>query len=465
MNLMFLHKTSVIFALLILNISTFQPLTKELAGKFEFPEQSYHGYVPITRETANDNNTTADDGKDPNQMFYWWFPSRSSRENDPLVQWLTGGPGCSSELALFVENGPFKINPNTLELETNKFSWNNEANLQYVDQPLGTGFSSVDTKNYVEDEETVAKDMFEFLTKFIEQFPEFKGRDFYIAGESYAGHYVPHISDYLNQQLFSSNSDKNVFGINFRGLSIGNGMINPWVQYEGYATYAYENKLINYQKYMDLLLGFRECETMMKFNVAGGLQKCQNLYGEIVTWKAGNFDQVGSNDYASMKFNNYDITKPCQGPLCYNFGFVDTFMNLHKVKNALGVPQDKLWQDCNAPVGQYMAKYDWIKNSASKFKNLLENGLKVLLYHGELDMICNWVGGELAANSIEWFGEVQWQSATWHNVGYGLKREYMNFAFIKFSDSGHMVPMDQPENAYKMIKWFIDKDSSNLEEI
>ena len=46
-------------------------------------------------------------------LFYWFFESRSNPSTDPLVIWLTGGPGCSSELALFVENGPFLLNVTT----------------------------------------------------------------------------------------------------------------------------------------------------------------------------------------------------------------------------------------------------------------------------------------------------------------------------------------------------------------
>lgn len=43
-------------------------------------------------------------------LFYWFFESRTNPQTDPLVLWLTGGPGCSSELALLYENGPFLIN-------------------------------------------------------------------------------------------------------------------------------------------------------------------------------------------------------------------------------------------------------------------------------------------------------------------------------------------------------------------
>lgn len=286
-------------------------------------------------------------------MFYWWFPSRSSREKDPLVLWLTGGPGCSSELALFVENGPFTVKSD-LSLEKNPFSWNSKANLLYIDQPLGTGFSTVDPKNPVMDEETVAQDIYEFLVKFIVSFPEFKGRDFYIFGESYAGHYVPHASNYVFNQR---NPD-----IPFKGAAIGNGLPNPWVQYEGYAEYSLLNKLINFDQYLEMLPAFRQCETMMQYNIDGGRDMCDGLVGQILAGTS-NFNMAGTNS-TGQRFNTYDITKPCLGDLCYNFTFVTEFLNQRSVLDSLGVPKDKKWEDCNGTVGNNMAKFDWRRNAA-----------------------------------------------------------------------------------------------------
>lgn len=243
--------------LLLLSIfaitTQFNFYTKEMITKNQWPEENYHGYTQIRNDPQN-------------QMFYWWFPSRSSRETDPLVLWLTGGPGCSSELALFVENGPFRVNEKTLGLEKNDYSWNSNANLLYIDQPLGTGFSSVNKKHPVMTEETVSKDIYEFLTQFIEIFPEFKGRDFYIFGESYAGHYVPHAANYVFNQR---NKD-----LPLKGAAIGNGLLNPWVQNEAYVEYSMINRLITFDQYLDLLPKFRQCETMMQYNIKGGSEMC-----------------------------------------------------------------------------------------------------------------------------------------------------------------------------------------------
>jgi len=73
-------------------------------------------------------------------MFYWQFYSRRNKDTDPVVMWLTGGPGCSSELATYFENGPFGFDKDH-NVTSNDHSWNNIANLLYVDNPIGTGFS------------------------------------------------------------------------------------------------------------------------------------------------------------------------------------------------------------------------------------------------------------------------------------------------------------------------------------
>ena len=69
----------------------------------------------------------------PDDLFYWWFESRNDPANDPIVLWLTGGPGCASEIALFYENGPYAFNEDNKTLHGNAYSWNNKANLVYVD--------------------------------------------------------------------------------------------------------------------------------------------------------------------------------------------------------------------------------------------------------------------------------------------------------------------------------------------
>lgn len=131
----------------------------------------------ITNATGQDVNAPVrkagyfklDRSKDAH-MFYFFFESRTDQLNnntDPLVVWMTGGPGCSSELAVFYENGPYRINDD-LSLKDNIYGWDASHNMIFVDQPIGTGFSySKNKKDEVTDEKTVASDMIDFLTEFM----------------------------------------------------------------------------------------------------------------------------------------------------------------------------------------------------------------------------------------------------------------------------------------------------------
>ena len=53
--------------------------------------------------------------------------------------------------------------------------------IQTVDQPAGVGFSTCD-EDYVTDEQQVAEDMYTFLTKFLQTYPQYAKLPFYIIG-------------------------------------------------------------------------------------------------------------------------------------------------------------------------------------------------------------------------------------------------------------------------------------------
>jgi len=122
--------------------------------------------------------------------------------------------------------------------------------LVYVDQPVGSGFSKCSSIfHYETDEDQIAANMKRFLDGFVAANPEFKGRDFYITGESYAGHYIPAIAYYLSHNVTD-------LGLNFKGVAIGNGWVDPYVQYPQYAEFAHENNLISEAQYILLKGGF-----------------------------------------------------------------------------------------------------------------------------------------------------------------------------------------------------------------
>lgn len=171
------------------------------------------------------------DEKNGDDLFYWLIRSQHSPSTDPLVLWLNGGPGCSSEIGLFYEVGPWRFKGggqdgeggNEVTLEKNPFSWSNIANMLFVDNPLGAGFST-GNELYSDSLDELAFLLEIFLTRFLDQNPDFNGRKFHIVGESWAGKYVPALAHRL---LF--NSQKPV-KLDLKGIAIGNGIVDPYHQ-------------------------------------------------------------------------------------------------------------------------------------------------------------------------------------------------------------------------------------------
>jgi hypothetical protein len=130
------------------------------------------------------------------------------------ILWLNGGPGCSSLDGVFKEVGPFHIN-NDLSLRLNPYGWDSVGSTVFLDQPVGTGMSYVtNASGFAQSQADVNRAFTAFLRQFLKLFPTYQTRPLYIAGESYAGHYIPCIATYLLQQGVT---------VNLAGVAIGNG--------------------------------------------------------------------------------------------------------------------------------------------------------------------------------------------------------------------------------------------------
>ncbi|KFK42257.1 hypothetical protein AALP_AA2G231900 [Arabis alpina] len=96
-------------------------LIKILPGQPSVNFKQYGGYVSVNES----------DGR----FFYYYFVEAIKADSSPLVIWLNGGPGCSSLEGAFTENGPFRIHSDAKTLFRNPYSWNNEANMLYIESP------------------------------------------------------------------------------------------------------------------------------------------------------------------------------------------------------------------------------------------------------------------------------------------------------------------------------------------
>ncbi|KAI4340430.1 hypothetical protein MLD38_025264 [Melastoma candidum] len=384
------------------------------------------------------------------RMFYFFFESRNSKQ-DPVVIWLTGGPGCSSELALFYENGPFKI-ADDLTLAWNAYGWDKVSNIIFVDQPTGTGFSYTTSEDDIRHDETgVSNDLYDFLQEFFKKHPDYAKNEFFIAGESYAGHYIPALASRVQK----GNTAKEGIHINLKGFAIGNGLTNPAIQYSAYADYALDMKLIDQSTHDEINTTMvPECQkSINSCDTKGGdacdvsKEICNQIFSEIVSLQGG--------------INYYDIRKQCEGSLCYDFSNLERFLDSRTVKEALGVG-DIDFISCSSAVYSAMSN-DWMRNLEVGIPALLEAGVDVLIYAGEYDLICNWLGNSRWVNAMEWSGQKGFVGAATapFNVDgkeAGLLKNHGPLSFLKVHDAGHMVPMDQPKASLEMLnRWLTGK--------
>uniref|UniRef100_A0A453ECC8 Carboxypeptidase n=1 Tax=Aegilops tauschii subsp. strangulata TaxID=200361 RepID=A0A453ECC8_AEGTS len=153
-------------------------------------------------------------------LFYWLVESAAAKpESAPLVLWLNGGPGCSSVgYGASEELGAFRINADGRTLSVNPYSWNKMANVLFLDAPAGVGYSYSNTSSdlLAPGDNKTAHDSYTFLVNWLERFPQYKYRDFYIAGESYGGHYVPQLS----QLVYRNNKGVRKPILNFKGFMV-----------------------------------------------------------------------------------------------------------------------------------------------------------------------------------------------------------------------------------------------------
>ncbi|CAI5977499.1 unnamed protein product [Closterium sp. NIES-65] len=385
------------------------------------------------------------------RLFYFYFESRGDKDTAPLVLWMTGGPGCSSEIALFFENGPFTINNDNASLSWNPYGWDMVSNIIYVDQPVNTGFSySSDPRDMRHTENGVSQDMYEFLQEFFLAHPELQGREFYITGESYGGHYIPAVAD----RVVIGNRRKEGLPINLKGVAIGNGMTHPEVQFPSYPVFAHSRGLLSDAQLHHFQLFSKPCHFAAHSCGESGRISCGAAF--IIC------EQFWSSVYAatgSGTLNPYDVRIECgDDPLCYDMSAADKFLALPWVRKALGVG-DRKWESCSSRVYHAML-FDFMRDLAPKVPHLLAADVRVLVYAGDADYICNWIGNSWWVNSMKWPGMDRYAKAPWqpfvvNGQTAGSARIAEPLSFLRVHEAGHMVPMDQPEASLEMLRRFI----------
>ena len=158
-------------------------------------------------------------------IHYWLVEAEQDADFKPLVFWTNGGPGCSGLIGFLTEQGPFRPTADG-DIQMNPYAWNKVANMVFLEQPVGVGFSYSDVEDdYKIGDDQAAKDNLATIQGLIQKFPHFAKSDLYITSESYGGHYMPTLA---NEIVNYNDAQKDASSkLNFKGFAVG----NPYTDY------------------------------------------------------------------------------------------------------------------------------------------------------------------------------------------------------------------------------------------
>ncbi|KAE8444100.1 hypothetical protein EG329_000882 [Mollisiaceae sp. DMI_Dod_QoI] len=379
-------------------------------------------------------------------MWFWFFEARNDPDSAPLALWLNGGPGCSSMIGLFQENGPCQFYNNDTTPSLNPYSWNEYANMLYVDQPIGTGFSyGTETVNG-----TVAAAPFvwKLIQAFFAQFPQYQCRDFGLFTESYGGHYGPEFADYFQQQNQAiDDGDLDAEEINLVALGINNGWYDAVIQEREFISFSANNTyyplinksiadayMANYTEYC--LPALLPCNSTTLT-----LAACQNASNACDTV------DMAFGTYFPTDFDNYDIRQPASSPFP-----PETYANYlqdPEIMKRIGARAN--YSECSDDAGNPFGVFgDGVRSFLPTLSNVVQSGITVLLWAGDADSVCDWFGGFASVNAIDYDSSDEFQNTAVENftvngIVKGTYKSVDNLSWLRVFGSGHEVPAFQPE--------------------
>ncbi|XP_026804092.1 venom serine carboxypeptidase-like [Rhopalosiphum maidis] len=407
--------------------------------------ESYSGYLTVD-ETYGSN------------MFFWFFPAANGNADAPVLLWLQGGPGASSMFGVFNLHGPFSVQYqcDDVKLKLRDHAWTTTHSVLYVDNPVGTGFSyTADDSGYSTDQTAVARNLYAALVQFFELFPEYRNNDFYVTGESFAGHYVPAISYTIHQNNLGAKVK-----INLKGLAIGNGLVDP-INQLFFGEYLHQHGLIDENGKRK----FEQFENAVRAQIlADDYKGAFRIYDEMLNGIFYQYPTLFQN-LTGMHYY-YNMLLDQKPPSLDDWM---KFVENPSVKAALHVGSRPL--NNNLVVYQHLLG-NVLQSVAPWLGSLLDAGrYRVLLYSGQLDIKLHHRGNMRMAQSLEWTGAERFRNTTERTVwrvreqkngceggnkttvaGYATTSGPLTVLLVR--DAGHMVPADQPVWALDLIDRF-----------
>ncbi|KAI0783201.1 alpha/beta-hydrolase [Abortiporus biennis] len=399
-------------------------------------------------------------------MWFWFFEARDSPETAPFTLWLNGGPGCSSMIGLFQENGPCQVNPDGNSTVLNPFSWNNISNVIYIDQPIGTGFSFgiVDVNSTFAAAPPIWK-AFQILFES-PQFHKYESREFIFATESYGGHYGPEFVTYFDQQnqLIEEGQLQGEL-ITVSALMINNGWYDPLLQNKAYVDFA-----TNAPGYGQLQSDTVIAQLNEAFFGKGGCQE-----QELACYAAGESEDSNEICGTADDFCVENVFVPAVGdrdsddlrqnsstPNPFPPEFYVKYLRNPDIMSRIGA--QVRYSECpDAPFEQFTRTGDDARTLLPQLSALANSRLKLLIWAGDADINCNWLGGHASVLAMDWYGNETLHRTPFTNMTINGNpvaaiQNVDNFSFARVFQSGHEVPAFQPEAAFEIFSQVVRKE-------
>lgn len=415
-------------------------------------------------------------------LHYWFTESQRDPATDPVILWLNGGPGCSSLDGFLAELGPFKIDKDGVTVLQNPYSWNMNASVLFLEAPACVGFSYDLNDDCASDDDLTSSSNYMALQDFFSnKFPEYQNNEFYITGESYAGIYVPTLS----QRVVEGQSE---YPLNFKGFAVGNGMLSYRLNDNSVMFMAYHYGLLgqtrwdsmveacceggvpskdtcNFHDPTDLgcLLQVIEADNVVysgDFNYYGIYNDCHHGDGSkvsnITIPERGRLDADMDNLFRQVKKRaGITNTKSPRGdPPCIDTTNIKKWLNSPEVREALHIPSDvQDWELCSDLVGSLYGRQYF--DMAPQFEFLLQH-VKGLVYNGDWDLACNHLGNKWFITDLQLMETEKSREWYYDDQVAGFVRQFPNLDWVQVKGSGHMVPEDTPAASLKMIYDWIE---------
>ncbi|KAK5111393.1 hypothetical protein LTR85_012167 [Meristemomyces frigidus] len=320
----------------------------------------------------------------------WFIESLEDARNKPTVIWLNGGPGASSMVGLFEEIGPCEFLDANTTVE-NPYTWANFANLLFLDQPAGVGFSTITGEEFSPvtlDEASV--DFATFLRIFTLQFPDYFSAGLYIAGESFGGRYVPRFTaDILRQQISRA---VDALPVQVKGIALFNALVDGTFtalgHYEMFCTEQADILHFNETACDAIAAAVPETERLQRL--------CQATYDPYVcaaahSYSDDNIYKYFQEEVDALRRSPYDLRLSCdRPPICIpstQFS-VEAYLSTPEIQCHLGIESYMKYSSINFHLNSQWSKQPEISLPTTRdVSYLLDEGkIEVLVMNGNYDV-------------------------------------------------------------------------------